>query len=73
LHDVAKNKQFKSSAEERKLFIHLHRIIDCLNLEEVFLFEKNGLIFNFHNYYEEPQRVELDKLKKDVIKKIGYI
>jgi hypothetical protein len=30
-------------------------------------------MFNFHYYYEEPQRMELDKLEKEVTKRISYI
>lgn len=33
VHEVVKGRQFKSEAEERKYFIHLQRMIDCLNLE----------------------------------------
>jgi hypothetical protein len=29
----------------------MNRIIDCLSLDEVFQYEKNGEIFNFRNYY----------------------
>jgi hypothetical protein len=39
----------------------------------VFQFEKNDVIFNFHYYYEEPQRMELQKLEKEVSKRINYI
>jgi len=35
---MIKNRQYKSEAEERRPFIHLHRIVDCLTLEEVFQF-----------------------------------
>jgi hypothetical protein len=59
-----KNRSFTTEDEERKYFMHQLRIIDLLNLEEVFYFERNGVIFNFHNYYEEPQRMEMEILKK---------
>jgi arsenate reductase-like glutaredoxin family protein len=48
-------------------------MVDCLNVEDVFQFERNGVIFNFHNYYEEPQRTELDRIKKDLQKKMNVI
>lgn len=67
------NKGFKSEVDERKFYIHMTKIIDCLDLEEVFQFEKNGSNFNFHNYYEEPNRLELDVLRKQVMKKVSII
>lgn len=73
MFDYCKARNFKSELEERKSYVHMQRILDCLTLEDVFQFEKNGVVFNFHNYYEEPQRCELDKLKKEVSKRISYI
>lgn len=73
IYDLVKGRQFKTESEERKYYIHLLRMIDCLNIEEVFQFERNGVIFNFHNYYEEPQRTELDKLKKDLTKRVSVV
>lgn len=67
------NKQFKSEADERKFYIHLTKIIDCLDLENVFQFDKNGGTFNFHNYYEEPNRLEVDVLRKQVVKKVSIV
>ncbi len=49
------------------------KIVDCLDLEEVFQFEKNGSTFNFHNYYEEPNRLELEVLRKQVQKKVSIV
>jgi serine/threonine-protein kinase ULK2 len=73
LYELVRVRQFKSEGEERKPYIHLLRMVDCLNVEEVFQFERNGVIFNFHNYYEEPQRSELDRIKKDLQKKMNVI
>lgn len=73
MFDNCKAKSFKSEPEERKNYVHMQRILDCLNLEDVFQFEKNGVVFNFHNYYEEPQRCDLEGLKKEVSKRISYI
>ena len=67
------NKAFKNEQDERKFYIHMTKIIDCLDLEEVFQFEKNGSTFNFHNYYEEPNRLELEVLRKQVVKKVSII
>lgn len=38
----------------------MSRIIDCLSINEVFVYEKNGVIFNFRNYYSESQRVPIE-------------
>lgn len=73
LSSIMQNKGFKSEADERKFYIHMTKIIDCLDLEEVFEFEKNGNTFNFHNYYEEPNRLEIDALRKQVMKKVNII
>lgn len=45
-------------------YVHLNKMIDCLNLDEIFQFETNGTTFNFHNYYDEPERLENEVLKK---------
>jgi hypothetical protein len=73
LFESLKGRGFKNEPEERKLYVHMQRILDCLALEDVFQFEKNGVIFNFHNYYEEPQRCELEKLRKEVAKRMSFI
>ena len=39
----------------------------------MFQFEKAGSTFNFHNYYEEPNRLELEVLRKQVAKKVSII
>lgn len=51
LFENGRGRQFKSEGEERKYYVHMQRIVDCLSLEDVFQFEKNGVVFNFHNYY----------------------
>lgn len=38
IHELVKGRQFKTEGEERKYFIHLLRMVDCLNIEEVFQF-----------------------------------
>ena len=52
LHQLVRTRQFKSESDERKLYVHLQRMVDCLNIEGVFQFDRNGVIFNFHSYYE---------------------
>ncbi len=49
------------------------KIIDCLDIENIFQFEKNGSTFNFHNYYEEPNRMEVEGLRKQVVKKCSVV
>ena len=68
-----KEKNFNFEADEKKILIHLGRIIDCLSLEEVFEYEKNGNYFNFRNYYSEPQRLPIDELRKDINRKMTVI
>ena len=55
------------------MYIHISRILDCLNIEQVFQYERNGTVFNFRNYYNESQRLPLDELKKEVNKKMSII
>lgn len=59
--------------DEKKIYVHMSRIIDCLSIEEVFQYEKNGTVFNFKNYYNEAQRVPIDELKKEVQRKLTVI
>lgn len=60
LYASVKDRKFAFEADEKKLYVHISRIIDCLSLEEVFQYEKNGDVFNFRNYYNEAQRIPLD-------------
>ena len=70
LYQVVRGRQFKSDSDERKLHVHLQRMADCLNIEGVFQFDRNGVIFNFHSYYEEPMRHDMDRLRKEVAKRV---
>lgn len=38
LFEYCKSRSFKAEAEERKYYVHMQRILDCLNLEDVFQF-----------------------------------
>jgi hypothetical protein len=38
LSAIMHDKKFKNTNEEKKYYMHLNKIIDCLNVEEVFLF-----------------------------------
>lgn len=44
------NKQ-KNLESFRKQWIHVDRMLDCLELESVFQFESGGQVFNFRTYY----------------------
>lgn len=55
------------------MYVHISRIIDCLSINQVFVYEKDGIIFNFRNYYNESQRIPIDELKKIVAKKLSII
>ena len=67
------NKNFKTEAEEKKVYIHLSRIVDCMAIDETFSYERNGVVFNFRNYYSDPQTVPVEQLRKEVIKKFSII
>jgi hypothetical protein len=38
LSALIQDKKFKNINEEKKYYMHLNKIIDCLSVEEVFLF-----------------------------------
>ena len=73
LYASLKDKKYSFEADEKKIYIHISRILDCLNIEQVFQYEINGVSFNFRNYYSESQRIPVDELKKIVSKKMGMI
>lgn len=68
-----KEKKFTFEADEKKVYIHISRILDCLSIEDVFKYQKDGVPFNFRNYYNEPQRISVEGLKKEVNKKMSII
>jgi hypothetical protein len=41
----------KSVDAYRKKWIHIDRILDTMNLDKVFEYEKKGVPFNFRQYY----------------------
>lgn len=54
-------KKQKSSEKSRKEWIHLDRILDCLNMERIFKFEdEKGILFNFKNYYDNNNTLEIE-------------
>jgi hypothetical protein len=73
LYATVRDKKFVFEADEKKIYIHMSRIIDCLNIDEVFQYEKDGVVFNFRNYYNESLRVPIEEVKKEVHRKLNLI
>lgn len=51
LYESLKEKKYPFEADEKKIYVHMSRIIDCLSINEVFQYERDGNVFNFRNYY----------------------
>lgn len=58
----------KNNDSVKQLWIHADRILDCMKLDQIFLFEDpNGQVqFNFKQYYEEDSNLDLQQLIKKV-------
>lgn len=58
----------------KKSWIHVDRLLDCLRLEEVFLFENlQKKQFNFKFYYEEINNIEMEAIIKRVDTKLKIL
>lgn len=53
----------------RKQWIHIDRMLDCLELDKVFQFEQNGMAFNFRSYYANNDGLTNEQLLKKVEEK----
>jgi hypothetical protein len=63
------NKQ-KNLDNFRKQWIHIDRVLDCLELDKAFQFEQNnGTNFNFRNYYASNDALSNEQLLKKVEEK----
>ena len=62
------NKQ-KSLENFRKQWVHVDRMLDCLDLDNVFQFDKNGVLFNFRSYYAANDALNNEQLLKKVEEK----
>jgi len=67
--------QKTSSQDEVKNFwLHADQVIDCMKLDERFIFEDvNRKQFNFRQFYEEIKNLDMDKIKERVKEKIKTI
>lgn len=68
-----KYKKFDFEEDEKKAYIYINRMIDCQKIKDTFVFEKNGVFFNFREYYNESGSTPIDKIKKDVQQKMSTL
>ena len=70
IQDLTKRKP-ENSEDVKKIWIHVDRILDCLKIDEVFVFEDElRRQFNFKFYYEEVNMIELEALVRRVDQKL---
>lgn len=56
--------------EDKKVWIHLNQIMDCLNLKQSFEFHNGDKQFNFKLFYEEFKRRDLQEIVETVSSKM---
>jgi len=57
--------------EAKNLWLHADQIIDCMKLDERFVFEdSNRKQFNFRQFYEEIKNLDVDKISTRVKEKV---
>lgn len=60
--------------EAKNLWLHADQIIDCMKLDERFVFEdSNKKQFNFRQFYEEIKNLDVDKISNRVKEKVKTI
>jgi serine/threonine-protein kinase ULK/ATG1 len=60
--------------EAKNLWLHADQIIDCMKLDERFVFEdSNKKQFNFRQFYEEIKNLDVDKISTRVKEKVKTI
>jgi len=60
--------------EAKNLWLHADQIIDCMKLDERFIFEdSNKKQFNFRQFYEEIKNLDVDKISTRVKEKVKSI
>lgn len=60
--------------EAKNLWLHADQIIDCMKLDERFVFEdSNKKQFNFRQFYEEIKNLDVDKISNRVKEKVKSI
>jgi serine/threonine-protein kinase ULK/ATG1 len=68
-HLISEMNKQKNLENFRKQWIHVDRILDCLELDNVFQFENNGTTFNFRTYYANNDSLNNEQLLKKVEEK----
>ena len=59
----------KSLDTFRKRWVHIDRILDCVSLEKVFQFEREGVVFNFRQYYASNDTLNSNEVLEKVTAK----
>lgn len=60
------------SKKRKEVWIHLNQLLDCLNSDKVFFFDKKGKKqFNFKLFYEEVKSLDLEEIVKIVKTKLN--
>lgn len=60
------------SKKRKEVWIHLNQLLDCLNSDTVFYFDKKGKKqFNFKLFYEEVKNLDLEEIVKIVKYKLN--
>ncbi|CAD8147889.1 unnamed protein product [Paramecium octaurelia] len=64
-------KKTKPQDQNRQQWIHADRVLDCIRLEETFQFDDRltNQQFNFKQYYENDNLLEMEALQKKVLQK----
>jgi len=63
-----------NTEEAKNLWLHADQIIDCMKLDERFVFEdSNKKQFNFRQFYEEIKNLDVDKISTRVKEKVKSI
>lgn len=57
--------------KDKKIWLHLNQIMDCLELDAVFTFGSGANQFNFKLYYEEIKQQETETIMTMVLKKMA--
>mgnify|MGYP003588373125 CR=1 FL=1 len=70
VENVLQSKPDNFVKRKREVFLHFNKILDCLNSEEVFFFEKDSRQFNFRLVYEEFAAQPLQQIIETVQSKL---
>jgi len=66
--------QEQNKIDYKKLWVHIDRAMDCMNLKKNFSFEdSNKVQFNFKGYYMETKDLTIEVLAQKVQKKMASL